>query len=138
MTGVVLDTNVLVSANLKPKGLEAYVVSLALNRHIGWFVSAPILAEYEEVLRRPELRFIPDEIECFLSLLRKTSRMIRPSRPVEACLHEADNRSVECAEAAMAAFLVTGNKRHFPAVWKTARIVNAREFIEYFAAEKKR
>lgn len=32
MIGVVLDTNVLVSANLNDEGLEAVVVSLALNK----------------------------------------------------------------------------------------------------------
>jgi predicted nucleic acid-binding protein len=40
-----------------------------------------------------------------------------------------DNRFLECAESAGADFLVTGNRRHFPKVWKTARIVNAREFL---------
>jgi predicted nucleic acid-binding protein len=39
MIPVVLDTNVIVSATLKPQGLEAYVVSLALNEHIQLSVS---------------------------------------------------------------------------------------------------
>ena len=50
MIGLILDTNVLVSANLNGDGLEALVVSLALNRKVQPYVSEPILAEYEQVL----------------------------------------------------------------------------------------
>jgi putative PIN family toxin of toxin-antitoxin system len=50
MIGLILDTNVLMSANLNSDGLEALVVSLALNRKVRHYVSEPILAEYEQVL----------------------------------------------------------------------------------------
>jgi uncharacterized protein len=136
MTSVVLDTNVLVSANLKPQGLEALVVGLALAQHIEFSVSEPILAEYEKVLRRPELDFLPDDIDRFLARVRATSRMVRPSHTVTASIHEPDNRFLECAEAARANFLITGNTRHFPPEWKTTKVVNAREFIESFAAQQ--
>jgi hypothetical protein len=43
---------------------------------------------------------------------------------------------LECAEAARAHLLLTGNKRHFPERWKGAKIVNAREFIEELATER--
>ena len=135
---VVLDTNVVVSANLKPRGLEAYVVSLALNQHIQCDLSEPIFAEYEEVLRRAELGFIPKEFDRFLTRVRATSRIVQPSHTITTCSHKADNQFLECAEAAAANFLITGNKRHFPAEWKTIKVVNAREFIEYFAAQQSR
>jgi predicted nucleic acid-binding protein len=48
---------------------------------------------------------------------------------VTACRDEPDNRFLECAEAAGAEFLVTGNKRHFPQRWKTTRVANAREVL---------
>lgn len=41
MTGVVLDTNVLVSANVTDRGLEAMVVSLAFSRQVRYYVSGP-------------------------------------------------------------------------------------------------
>jgi predicted nucleic acid-binding protein len=47
MIGLILDTNVLVSANLHRDGIEALVVSLALNRKVQLYVSGPILAEYD-------------------------------------------------------------------------------------------
>ena len=39
------------------------------------------------------------------------------------------NIPVECAEAANAGYLVTGNKRHFPVRWKKTEILNARELL---------
>jgi putative PIN family toxin of toxin-antitoxin system len=59
---VVLDTNILVSANLNPRGLEQLVYSNAAQRSLRLFVSEPILHEYETVLYRPKFRFRNEEI----------------------------------------------------------------------------
>jgi predicted nucleic acid-binding protein len=40
-----------------------------------------------------------------------------------------DNRFLECADAARADYLVTGNLRHFPRFWKKTKIITPREFI---------
>ena len=129
MIRVVLDTNVLVSANLSEEGLEALVVSLALNRKIQLHVSEPILQEYERVLRYPRLKFEAKEVARFLARLRRNSVLVMPTRKVSASPDEADNRFLECAEAARADFLVTGNKKHFPKRWKTTEVVNTRELL---------
>ena len=42
---------------------------------------------------------------------------------------DEDNRLLECAEAAQADFLVTGNRKHFPAFLHRTRIITAREFL---------
>ena len=41
-----------------------------------------------------------------------------------------DNMFLECAETAHADYLITGNKRHFPSVWRSTKIVNARDVEE--------
>ena len=41
----------------------------------------------------------------------------------------ADNKFLECAETASAEYLITGNKRHFPAASKGTRILNAKELL---------
>ena len=79
MIRVVLDTNVLVSANLSEEGLETLVVSLALNRKIQLHVSEPILQEYERVLRYPRLKFEAKEVARFLARLRRGSVLDRKS-----------------------------------------------------------
>jgi putative PIN family toxin of toxin-antitoxin system len=129
MRRVVLDTNILVSANLKPHGLEADILSLALNDQIAFCVSGPILAEYEDVLRRPKFRFVTAEITRFLTRVRNAAKHVRPTTTVTVCADDPDNRLLECAETAKAHFLITGNKRHFPEQWKDTRIVTSREFL---------
>ena len=129
MIRIVLDTNVLVSANLNNDGLEAMAVSLAFARKLRLCVSKEILAEYERVLFYPRLKFDPEETRRFLNRLRRESIRVKPHQRVSESPDEADNRFLECAEAAGADFLVTGNKRHFPKSWTTAQVVNAREFL---------
>lgn len=104
MTSLVVDTNVVVSANLNPEGCEALVVALVLNRKVRLFVSQPILDEYERVLLYPRLRFGPQEVGRFLAILRKTARMVSAARAFTASVDEGDNRFGECAEAAAPAF----------------------------------
>ena len=36
---------------------------------------------------------------------------------------------LECADAARADYLVTGNQRHFPRFWKQTKVITSREFI---------
>jgi putative PIN family toxin of toxin-antitoxin system len=52
---VVIDTNVLVSALLTSGGLPEAVIDLAISGEVRWVASESILAEYEDVLKRPRL-----------------------------------------------------------------------------------
>src|SRR5579862_7307569 len=135
MIGLVLDTNVLVSANVAEEGLEALVVSLAFSQQVLYYLSKPILEEYERVLRYPRLKFVSSDIDRFLAKVHQTGIMVTPTHTVTACQHEPDNRFLECAEEAQANFLITGNKRHYPNRWKNARVVNAREFLDLITSE---
>ena len=45
---LVIDTNILVSAALKPDGLQRTVLVLALTKPARLYVSEPVLAEYNE------------------------------------------------------------------------------------------
>jgi putative PIN family toxin of toxin-antitoxin system len=127
---VLLDTNKVVSAHYSQFGLERRVFDLALRRQFRLLVSAPILAEYERVLLRPKFRFSPETIAESLALIRQNSTLIVPRMTLAVSPDERDNRFLECAESAGADFLVTGNRRHFPKVWKTTRIVSTRELVE--------
>lgn len=129
MIRVVLDTNVVVSALLKPAGLEATVLLLCLRREIALYLSPPIFAEYQRVLYKPKLKFHPHRVEAVLGDIGAASRLVHPHRTLMDAKHEPDNRFLECALTARADYLVTGNKKHFPKTWEPARIVNAREFI---------
>jgi uncharacterized protein len=51
---IVIDTNVLISAAVKPQGRQALVVNLVAFRAVELFVSEAVLIEYREVFSRPK------------------------------------------------------------------------------------
>jgi putative PIN family toxin of toxin-antitoxin system len=126
---VVLDTNVVVSALLKPQGQEDQVLRLALAGKLLLCVSPEILAEYSRVLAAPKFKFQPQEITTILKELGKASSLFYPSHTLNISEHETDNRFYECAEAAQAAFIITGNLKHFTKDYKTTKIINARRLL---------
>ena len=63
------------------------------------------------------------------SALRNRGNLVVPSRRLEVSSDPDDNRFLECADAARADYLVTGNLRHFPRFWKKTKIITPREFI---------
>jgi len=137
MIRVVLDTNVLVSAHLNQQGLEADVLRLAFAQAIELYVTEPILAEYEFVLRRPKFSLDSAHLAHAMSRIRAVGIVATPKSNVALSPDEPDNRFLECAEEAAAAYLVTGNKRHFPKRWKGTAVVNAREFLESISPDLK-
>jgi putative PIN family toxin of toxin-antitoxin system len=126
---VVLDTNILVSACWKPGGNEAEVARLATTGCIVPCISAAILAEYRDVFSRRKLSGISAIAMELLASLECLAVRVETTEPVRASVDEDDNRFLECADAAHAEFLITGNLRHYPEVWGAARIVNARTFL---------
>jgi predicted nucleic acid-binding protein len=83
-------------------------------------VSEAVLAEYKEVLNRPRFRLTPQRIAGTLVVIRKMSLHVKPTRTVSVIkADEPDNRLLECAEAADADYLVTGNTKHFPKATRT-------------------
>ena len=131
MIRVVLDTNVLVAALLSPNGTPARVLLIGiLEPDIHLCISATIFAEYEEVLRRPVFRIGDDQIYAALRSLRESSFWVKSTQPVHACSDPDDDIFLDCAQAADANYLVTGNKKHFPPVWRNTRIVTPREFLD--------
>ncbi len=138
LTKVVLDTNVVVSAHLKAGGLEAFVLDLALASKLQLYVSPDVLAEYEEVLRRPRFRIDSKKVTQSLRLIKKRATSVTPTLTLSVSPDTADNRFLECAEAANADYLVTGNRRHFPVKYQNTQVVNARQLIEIITPELKR
>jgi putative PIN family toxin of toxin-antitoxin system len=137
MIRFVLDTNVVVSALLSPAGFEDRVLKLGLHKRAQLYVSPPLLAEYESVLNSPKLGLSKRSVRSAFDRIRAAAHTVDPRRRLTVCRHdEDDNRVLECADAAGADFLITGNKRHFPAHWKQTLIVNARQFLEQTASVK--
>jgi putative PIN family toxin of toxin-antitoxin system len=126
---LVIDTNVLVSAALKPESLQRTTFLLATTKPARLYVSRPILEEYAEVLSRPELHIRKGFRLLLLQLIKNNSHVITASRRLEVASDPDDNMFLECADAARADYLITGNQRHFPKFWKMTKIITSREFI---------
>jgi len=130
---VVLDTNIIISAALKPEGLERTVLLLAMTKPAKLYSSDDILSEYSLVLARRELKIGKGVRAQLLQLIKNRSRSISPVRRLNVTSDPEDNKFLECADAARADYLVTGNQRHFPKFWKTTKIVSSRDFIALVA-----
>ena len=126
---LVIDTNVIVSAALKPEGLQRTTFLLAITKPARLYVSQPVLDEYADVLSRPELKIRKGLRRQLLQLIRNRSNLVVCSWRLEVASDPDDNRFLECADAARADYLVTGNLRHFPRFWKKTKIITPREFI---------
>ena len=130
---LVIDTNVLVSAALKPDGLQRTVFLLAITKPARLYVSSPILEEYADVLSRPELSIRKGLRLQLLQLIKNHSHLVKPSHRTEVTSDPDDNIFIECVDAARADFLITGNRRHFPAFWKNTKIITPHEFVSLAA-----
>jgi putative PIN family toxin of toxin-antitoxin system len=97
---VVIDTNVIVSATLRSGGLPEAVLKMAVAGEVLFFVSEHVLAEYEEVLRRPRFAVDRDKLSNAIATIRSASLVVHPETRVTAALDPDDNIFLECAQAA--------------------------------------
>jgi len=107
----VVDTNVLVSRLLAPRGVAAQAVDKALQTGV-LLVSDDTLAELADVLARP--RFDPylsqHERQHFFSLLSGVSRRIPITQRVQACRDPKDDKFLDVALCGEAQGIISGDK----------------------------
>jgi putative PIN family toxin of toxin-antitoxin system len=130
---VVLDTNVVVSAVLDQRSLgrPSLCVRLVLAGRLKLIVSDELLAEYQEVLTRPEFDLDPKQVREFLSKLAAGAESVRPDDlPEDAVKDPRDLSVLATATAGAADYLVTGNRKDFPATYRDIVILKPAEFLE--------
>ena len=125
---VVLDTNILISACWKPGGNEARVVALA--GELTFCISAPLEAEYRDVAQRKKFAKHRACLEALIDSIVKVAHRVQSPESCTVCTDPDDNQVLDCALAANARYVVTGNLRHFPAEWQGIRVINARSLLE--------
>jgi putative PIN family toxin of toxin-antitoxin system len=127
---LVINTNVLDSAALKPGASNDISICTKPTR---LYVLAPILVEDPNVLSRPELGTRKVLRLQLPQHIKNRSHIVEPSRRFEVMSDPEDNVLVERADAARADYLITGNQKHFPASWKSTKIITSREFASLAA-----
>ena len=113
MNKVVLDTNVLVSALWNKHGSPAVVVRMVLDGLLTVCYDSRIIAEYTDVLHRPEFPFETADINILLGWIKEKSlSVVVPKSEIEF-IDEDDRMFYEVAVFCDAT-LITGNIRHYP------------------------
>jgi putative PIN family toxin of toxin-antitoxin system len=130
---LVLDTNIIISALLRPDGLQRAVLNFALTPPCKMYISEKTLKEYEGALKRPRFKLPPLEISGAIKLIRAKAEQVFPKAAITATADPDDNIFLECAEACRADYLVAGNKKHFPEFWKNTKIISPRELTNITA-----
>jgi len=109
----VIDTNVIVSGLIRPRGAPGAVLRALRDRRLVAVVSPAILEEIVGVLSRPWLhsKYGVDEtdVETFLRLLVLRAELIEPSSEVRRCRDPNDDKFLEAAVDGHAARIVSGD-----------------------------
>jgi len=109
----VIDTNVVVSAVWSEKGNCARIIADILDGQIEFVCSQSIFNEYQNVLKRRKFSFPHRKIETLLTTLREHAEFVSPDKSDILFIDEADRKFYDAARMT-GAYLITGNKRHYP------------------------
>jgi len=128
---IVLDTNVLVAGLLSAAGPPAWIVEAVLNGDLDLALNMAIRQEYAEVLRRPEFRFPPPQVETLLSVIDRFGLWVPAVPPWPVALPDPDDEPFLGVAGSTGSVLVTGNLRHFPAPSRRGvTVLTPRELVE--------
>jgi putative PIN family toxin of toxin-antitoxin system len=113
---VVIDTNVLVSALIKPGSVPDRAVAALWEQNATVLFDARVADEYRSVLARPKFRAIERaRIDELLALLFARGQEVSTVAGWSGALpDEGDRIFVELALSAAADAIVTGNIKHYP------------------------
>ena len=129
MIYAVIDTNVLVSALLTHNKQSAtiQVMEAMFANKIVPLYNEEIINEYEDVLHRVKFGFSESDINHYLETMKQAGIH---SQRITSSEHFPDPKDVVFYEVALSkedAYLVTGNKKHFP---QTPIVVTPAEMLE--------
>ncbi len=128
---IVLDTNVLISAILFG-GPPRDVLKLVIGGTVGCSISLVILDELRDVLQRPKFKFSSEQAFNVLEELHASCSIINPMVKINVITEDPDdNKILECAIEANAAFIVSGDRHLLDLVeFRGVKILTPAAFIK--------
>ncbi len=139
MTRIVIDTNILVSAILTPKGNPAKILKLVLEGKFTLIISPAILEETQQVLRYPRLvklmkknKITRKEVYDFLGKMSKIAVITPGKIEIDAIPDDpADNKILACGLEGEADFIISGD-HHLTdlKIFHGIKIVNPADFLK--------
>ena len=127
MIKAVLDTNILVSAFLNPKGAPAKVFDYVLNGNVIMCYDSKMITEYREVLKRPKFGFNEKDVDQLIKFILETGISVVPP-PLQVDFTDQDDRVFYEVAIFVRGKIVTGNKKHFP---EEPFIMSANDFLAF-------
>lgn len=126
-----LDTNILVSARIKPGSALSTLVEAALLRRMPVHVCPAVVQEYREVLGRPKFQRLGPWEPWLDRLLMVAFRNPDPA-PWPHPGPDPDDLVFLALAKAVGALLVTGNLADFPArIRDGVRVLSPSEYLSY-------
>ena len=136
MIRAVLDTNVIVSAVLSPKGIPAKILTALEREQFHILCSEPILEEIARVLRYPKIaprhRLSEEELLVFLEDLARLA-IFTPGKLKLSVIKDDpdDDRYLECAVEGEAEYIVSGDQHLLNLEeYKGIEIITPRTFLQ--------
>lgn len=130
---IVLDTNVIISGLLNPRGIPGQIVRWVTSGKLTLCFDARILTEYREVLSRSKFAFHPELAAAILEKVEYGGLRVAATPLTTRLSDESDEPFLEVALAGAAECLVTGNVKHYPEDrCRGMKVVSPREFVELF------
>ncbi len=117
---IVCDTNVLISALLFPGGPPDEILKLVRDGYVKLAISKEICVELEGVLRE-KFELPEKDVKEIIKSIREISFLVQPKEKINLIKKDPpDNRILECAIAADAYYIITGDLKHLQP-WKEFR-----------------
>lgn len=137
----VLDTNVVISAALGPKGPPAEIVRAWRANSFVWVTSPALLQELDRVIHSRHIKrylaWDEQRIDEFLTAARQDTRLVTPKKRLSIIkTDEPDNRVREAASEAHADYIVSGDSDLLDLQsYRDAEIVTPARFLALLTAE---
>jgi len=126
---VVFDTNILISALVFPGGQAEAALMRILSGADRLAISKELLGELLTVLARKFSRD-REELSRVAFWMSELAEWVTPTRRINAVVDEPDNRVLECAVAAKASVIVSGDKAVLRLqLFEGVRIVSLRDYL---------
>lgn len=141
MVKVVVDTNVVISSAVSIDGNPALIFEMLLLEKIINYITQEIIDEVKEVIKRPRIakKLSLVEQEFIIKNFENFSKKIKPIEKLDIIKDDPDdNKFLECAIAASAEYIISGDK-HLLILkqFRDIKVVSPAEFVRIINKEKK-
>jgi len=130
---IVLDTNVLISG-IVFGGKPGEILEMVRNKRFLSITSPVLLAELGDVLSK-KILYPKSKVLQVEKKIKKTLRVVRPIKSINAVADDDDNRVLEAAIEGKCDYVVTGDKDLLDLKnYRGIRILTPAEFLEKLSA----